>query len=787
MMASNASSDELLENKTPKDLKKSFKVSDPLAFEDVDSLDASPARGHAMFDPLALHSVYANPLIDGRRRMTTALDADLMSHNPQSSSFDETVADDEHDTASEQWTCRYEADESIDLYPIEEPTRLNASNGNARPLNSGSSSHYNALVFVQEHRIFLRAALDLLTERDVQAPELGMMDPIVLKSGSLKKASSIMSGLWSAKFVEIRRGMFSYYENKAERNEHNGNSHGELLRTDIPLKAGVACRAVKLHTKALNLTPGGYIFELNVNGTKRLWMANTREDRSAWIQSIMTALVGGSVTRGDTLMDHKGVVRTPSSASATTRNPFRHDLRSYNKLQHVLRKAESRHDYLAGLQQLMEKSLKVPVKWIAKEGENADAVAFREEAVNLSVDQLWKDLQRDTVRINGRVYRGDTGHGAEKIVGGLTRDILTVGRRSDSHRAGLPESRALAYARDVLLSGNRTRSGGDSYFCVSNLCKNNELIVVVPSGEQVDPVVIDVVEDDSDVALCSRVVETSGWIKTRNKSQKSWRRLFFVLSEGTLSYYQYAAPRPHRLRGQILLQDAQLQLSTIERDDSMTLAQFVLTLSRDGSKERLLLFSSAERLLDWTYALECTMKLKAGSEAARKQQRQKSEKRGFIFPTSRHDILSLAEESTKQHADNIGLDRNLVESRLAGYAKRTSSSILITVRAKTKYNICTTDPQGDGEDTWATIKAYFLQSFRVNGGVNGRIMRGEEIVRLSVADCLPSTLNRLGTHVEDAEAHSPNTRRRSLRIFRNASNDSNADETLSAAPSFEDD
>jgi hypothetical protein len=40
-----------------------------------------------------------------------------------------------------------------------------------------------AFNFAMEHRIFLKASLDLLTELDRHAPELGMMDPIVLKAG----------------------------------------------------------------------------------------------------------------------------------------------------------------------------------------------------------------------------------------------------------------------------------------------------------------------------------------------------------------------------------------------------------------------------------------------------------------------------------------------------------------------------------------------------------------------------------------------------------------------------
>lgn len=112
-----------------------------------------------------------------------------------------------------------------------------------------------ALNFLMEHRIFLKAALNLLTERDRHAPELGMMDPNVLKSGPLKKASHLMNGVWKVKYVEVRRGMFSYYENAVSK---DSQGEGELLRKNIPLEATtVKCRAVKLHQKALKFSPTG--------------------------------------------------------------------------------------------------------------------------------------------------------------------------------------------------------------------------------------------------------------------------------------------------------------------------------------------------------------------------------------------------------------------------------------------------------------------------------------------------------------------------------------------------
>jgi hypothetical protein len=35
----------------------------------------------------------------------------------------------------------------------------------------------------------------------------------------------------------------------------------------------------------------------------------------------------------------------------------------------------------------------------------------------------------------------------------------------------------------------------------------------------------------------------------------------------------------------------------------------------------------------------------------------------------------------------------------------------------------------------STIRAVFLQSFRLSGGPNGRIIRGEEVVEIHIRDC----------------------------------------------------
>jgi hypothetical protein len=621
--------------------------------------------------------------------------------------------------------------------------------------------------FVMEHRIFLKAALNLLTERDRHAPELGMMDPIVLKSGPLKKASHLMNGVWKVKFVEIRRGMFSYYENNAV-SKDSRSGEGELFRKNIPLQAQTCtCRAVKLHQKALNFSPGGAIFELEVNGQRRLWMATSREERQTWMQAINNAMVGGSVTRGDSWMDHHGRLRVVNH-----RSPYKLDLRKYMKVQKVLRGAETMQEYLTGVRDLLNQSLQVPVRWIARQGsqslstDNVEA-AFREQTVQLSVDQLWKDLQRDSVKINEELFRGDSPHGPERILGGLMRQLLDVGRAAEASRSDLRVSHALVYARDVLLAANRTRSAGDSYYCVNTLFSNQNLVVVTPNGGEVEPVRIEISEDDSDESLKSRFNDKSGWIKTRNKSQRMWRKLFFVLSEGTLSYYEGASPRPHGLRGQRVLADAKIALAKMKRseEDDDEPDDFILTMThKDGnSRERLLLFDDEDNLLDWIYALECVIKANAGSEPIKKSLLRRSssqEEKG----TSLADILKDAELATKELATSVGLDDEAVMNRLAGLARRATSAIRVSIRACTEYKVRTTDPVGDEEeDTWANIRAHFIQAFRITGGSNGRIMRGEEIVRVSVVDCIEPI---------DDGVHSPSSVRSRMnkRIFRSFGN-----------------
>jgi hypothetical protein len=668
----------------------------------------------------------------------------------------------------------------------------------------GADAHSAALNFAMEHRILLRAVLDLLSERDRHAPVVGMMDPVIVKSGSLKKASHLVRGTWKVKYVEIRRGMFSYYENAVSK---DATGEGELLRKDIPLEANsCTCRAVKLHQKALKLAPGGAIFEMTVNGTKRLWMAKSREERQAWIQAVNNAMAGASVTRGDSFTDHRGLVRGVSS-----RSPFKSDLRQYQKMQSSLRNASFKLEYVQGLRDLLHHSLKVPVKWIAKQGELATEStehAFRESNVASSIDQLWKDLQRDSVCIDNELFRGDSDHGPEEIVGALMRRLLGLGRGGDgSHsRHNLSETQAITYARDILLSGNRTRTGGDSYFCANTLCRHPELVVIVPSAMVAEPVMLNVTEDISETTSLHGMGDKIGWIRTRNTLQRNWKKLFFVLSEGMLSYYESALPRPHRLRGQLVLTDATIGITSREQViDGKAFTQYVMQVAtKEEMIERQLLFQSEVRMLDWTYALECAIKAKdlakrtprrristnedetvkkgnrrrshtTDEETNKSHRRLSSAPLESETPSTKLEGTNLAVQATKDHAASLGLDPDAIENRLALYARKKSSALVVSLQASTEYKICTTDPQGDeSEDTWARLRTKFIQNFRITGGHHGRIMRGEELVHVSVVNCIDTM-----EEAQDlpAEPLSPSRRTsRNRRIFRSFNNSEEGDD-----------
>jgi hypothetical protein len=625
----------------------------------------------------------------------------------------------------------------------------------------GKQSQATLYNFAMEHRIFAKALLALLAQRDQYRPDEMAMDGPIIKAGPLKKASHLVRGVWRVKYVEIRKGIFSYFEDA----EHEA---GQLLRKNIPLNATLLkCRPVKVNHNALTNASGEAIFELSKEaGPRRLWMANSKDERQAWMRAIQDAMVGGSLTRGG---ENNGNDNKYNLKRQVQRSPYRKDIERYLKIQKEIKHSSNKDMYVGALSKLLGSSLNVPVQWITEQANAADEndKAFHEDNVSSGVDQLYKDLQRDTVKINEEVFQGGSGHSPEKIIGAITRDIMKFDRSSPLHAADqehtrrhkdlISELQALSFARDILLSGNRTRSGGDSYFCVDTLCHHQELVVTVPNSLEAEPwkVTITHAVPTKTSGNVYSLNDRSGWLRTRSKPQKPWKRRFFVYSEGTLSYYEKAQPRPHRLRGQINLVDCHVNAIRVKSkpmkgedifDEDKSPLFLVSIVNREGGLERQILFDDAKRFLAWAHGFEASIKKKSANVLTSPQQKHRFRMRPHLGLREEQldegvtvGGISLGDDSLSANASRLGLDSDYVAQRIVALSNqggKGQSTVKISVEASTDYNVCTTDPQGDvEEDTWATIRATFLQSFRVCGGPNGRIVRGEEIVRVKILKC----------------------------------------------------
>jgi hypothetical protein len=192
---------------------------------------------------------------------------------------------------------------------------------------------------------------------------------------------------------------------------------------------------------------------------------------------------------------------------------------------------------------------------------------------------------------------------------------------------------------------------------------------------------------------------------------------------------------------------------------------FVITVvPKDGIKERFLYFNNVDKLLAWAYALECSAK--SFSKNKKRSGRQPRSPASTSAPATAGDNAETSGTSADKtaqgisdamynHARRLGLEEHEVEDTLARLSAGSFSRVAISVKASTEYKICTTDPQGEESDTWATLTATFLQVFRITGG---RIVRGEEMVQVGLSDLSQS----LASVSRQGKIDAPTTPRRKL-------------------------
>jgi hypothetical protein len=607
-----------------------------------------------------------------------------------------------------------------------------------------------------EHRIFLKAALELLTERERMAVEASLQrdgPDRVLKSGILKKSSQLMKGIWKVKYAEIKKGVFVYYDDESSQSSGSKSNESSPVRKFIPLVSGeVKIRPVKLKKLAKAHNKSGYFFELSVipEGPKRLWMISTREERQAWMKAIDDAIVGGSpMTKSDAFADYLYSADNRTASGVNENSPYRHCLDKYLAVQQQLKSACKKQAYMGGLSILWRDPLRIPVQWIRiKMGGNTAATeasggfhAFHEEGTNQSIQQLWKDLVRDSVSINDHIIRGGDGHGPERILGTLTKCILDhdesrLKQSSASHsvrrKHQMNESQGISYARDILLACNRTRSAGDSYYSMDMLCGNPELVVLCPVSSEALPLKIIVKLSCEDKSSKEKTSQESGtqksWVSLRGSDKKNnqWQKLFCMLSEGVMSYYEKELPTPQKLRGQLILVGAKMGACEVSGDRTFAESDrtrkklmkligesqqsctdlnrndfqgrcfnkgkwfLIGVVSKTGAKDVQLCFQEQTDFMKWKEAIQSAI------ESSRDTRANRSHKHAYNFDSIDEEQDDDSSTKGKDDTDRVAFS-DIQQPLVPGHP-----TVQVTVEASTAYRICTIDPQGDDEeDTWA--------------------------------------------------------------------------------------
>jgi hypothetical protein len=336
-----------------------------------------------------------------------------------------------------------------------------------------------------DQNVFLNAALQLLEDKSCDATATGTaaqqiapssFEGRVIKKGRLKKAndSAIRS---KQKYVIVAYGKLTYFEDEHAASEEPNMR--QVKSKSIVLDSN--CRPVNSQRHR-----NSFLLQTKTNQGRRLWQTKSEEERNEWVLAIQKAAM-----YPPTFSSH--LLNALSMSSDFQQQHF-------TEIQTAIRAAASKDAYRAALEQ--SKKVSVMMEWVIRQRKQE-----HREGKN-SQSQVFKDMRRDMVEINGVIYKG--AEGAESIIGALTRCLLNL---SSSERTGaakpmargeapvvnsdweshpLTEAEALGFAWEVLVACNRTQSGGDSYDALELLLGNRDLVVLCPSGREAAPLRVNV-------------------------------------------------------------------------------------------------------------------------------------------------------------------------------------------------------------------------------------------------------------------------------------------------------
>jgi hypothetical protein len=628
-----------------------------------------------------------------------------------------------------------------------------------------------------EHSLFLQSVWQLLTERDFIGVE-GSIDlsDNIWKKGPLKKWTLAVrknSHKWKVKYCEVRRGNLCYYEDSGQ--EVRKTIH--LRRSDTVVQARTDHR-------------GAFVFEIVQTGSPtRLWMAKSEEDLQAWIRTLQAAMIGGDQDLSE--------VRPSSNYSA-----YRKGMDAYLQLQSKINALDVHLDYTAAVGNLAASPIQVPVRWIrdlptmgVNRGTSASAAGHMSDKlkpsrhsgpshknVQNSIHQFWKNMRQTTFGVNGIVVPKESPLAAERIVGALTRCILEFDHafaeesEIDMDPANLiSELQALSYTRDILLSVSRSKQQQDVICAVQRLLRNDSLVKIeaAETPEDVAAVHLEVSFSGDDLHgddSATKYEEISTWLWTRRKDSPSsfWKKRYSVLSDGLLSYFEAATPRPHGLRGQLALNGATVEvagsLSELRDED-----KYVLCVN-SSDEPRLLSFESEGVMAEWKVAIQRTIDSCAQNPPLLEVKQKKGAISKLALPASKmirgakdggiKVIRSAKDGGMKVFRSAVGILRQQrqADGRPGDHPilpRRPSMQVLLSNTALTgkrdptvqcvaqqTYRFAVSD-NGDSPEPLFHVQAKVFQAFLLSGGKGGRLSVGDALVEIEfdMGECLDEPLD----------------------------------------------
>eukprot|EP00980_Cylindrotheca_fusiformis_P007053 scaffold1481_cov137-Cylindrotheca_fusiformis.AAC.7 len=625
--------------------------------------------------------------------------------------------------------------------------------------------------FAWEHHLLTKGLMQLFAERD----HIGVEDDVhdtsnVLKMGPLKKR--FKQKLWSVKYVEIRKGNLTYYDDKAMK-------EGKNSRTIVHLRKRT-CRCEPIPKAKDGLSVGFAFALIDEGGPKRVWMAKSEEEREGWIRAINQAMIG----------ETDGSLDVPLNMGL-----YRKAVEDYMSIKNYLEAVETREDYMAAANSLLQRqskssALRLPVKWIREEvlEENEEPLEEKEEEkkrdtpnqrVKSTVSDFWKALCSTSVVINGYQIEGNSAYSGERKIGALSRCILEHDKVDNalSHLGSsrwvkrgdtdnfLTEVEAVSHARSILTGALRSYSGNESQLAVENLVRNDKIVSCVQMATSED-LHVDVSFAGADFSdeYEQEPNDLSGWAMTRNKKNKSFKERFFVLSEGVLSLYLEANPRPFGLRGQFVLKDAK-----VETFDDENLIEIQI---KDHNRQ--LYFEDRGEFLRWrsiigtaadSFVLNSKTIAEESTEDLDSSDHKKKPLKGAMAKLQK-EAKGTGERAYKvmREARDAGMDKIrrilpkagrfpnegrrrrpqrrrpttdmlLTSTRMLQLAaEKREPTVQVMVESNKVYRIITNDPESSEPEVILVVRAKLFQAFLLSGGANGKLARGDEVFEMEFAD-----------------------------------------------------